>query len=279
MKVTGIKTHRITVQDNLFAILDQYLPKLEEKSVVCITSKIVSICEKRIIPTYCHCEEEAKRPTKQSASKEIPSSRRARGRNDNCEIDHKDDLIKQEAQFYLPRSLNKYNVSLTITKNVLAASAGIDESNGNGYYILWPKDVQKSANMIRSFLQKKLGLSHIGVVITDSKTTPLRWGVTGFSLAHSGFAAVNTYIGKKDLFGRAFEYEKVHIADSMSASAVSVMGEGAEQTPLAIIEEVPFVTFQNRNPLQKELDEIKIAKEDDIYAPLLVNVNWKRGKG
>ena len=170
-------------------------------------------------------------------------------------------------------------MSLTINKNVLAASAGIDESNGNGYYVLWPDNPQKSVNNIRSYIKKKFNLEHIGVLITDSKTTPLRWGVTGFSLAHSGFAAVNTYIGKKDLFGRTFEYEKVHVADSLAASSVAVMGEGAEQTPLAIIENVSFVTFQNRNPLQSELDEISITMDDDIYAPLLVSTPWKKGKG
>ncbi|MEK7092578.1 MAG: hypothetical protein AAB907_03060, partial [Patescibacteria group bacterium] len=47
----------------------------------------------------------------------------------------KDALIEQESQFYLPRSDNPYNVSLTITRNTLIASSGIDESNGDGYYV------------------------------------------------------------------------------------------------------------------------------------------------
>ena len=34
--------------------------------------------------------------------------------------------------------------------------AGIDESNGDGNYVLWPKDLQNSANTIRDILLKDL---------------------------------------------------------------------------------------------------------------------------
>lgn len=245
MNVTSLRTHRITANDtNIVAILDRYFPKLKERSVVAVTSKVVAICEGRLVP--------------------IDS------------VD-KDELIKKEAQYYLPRTSSKYNVCLTIARNILAASAGIDESNGKGSYVLWPKDPQKSANEIRDHLRSKFSLKYVGVVLTDSKTTPLRWGVTGFSLAYSGFAAIKNYIGKRDLFGRTFEYEKVNVADSLAAAAVVAMGEGAEQTPIAVIEDLPFVTFQNRNPSKRELEELRIALEDDLYAPLLCSVSWRKG--
>lgn len=245
MKVTAIATHKITEKDkDLYKILDKYLPELSEKSVIAITSKIVAICEGRMVKI---------------------------GKVD------KDDLMRKEATLYIPQSSSKYNVCITIAKNILAASAGVDESNGNGYYILWPKDPQQSANKIREYLQKRFHLTSVGVVITDSKTTPLRWGVTGFSLAHSGFLALNDYIGKKDLFGRTFEYEKVNVADSLAAAAVGAMGEGAEQTPIAVIEDVPFVALQKRSPTRKELRELKIALADDLYAPLLKATPWRKG--
>jgi F420-0:gamma-glutamyl ligase len=37
---------------------------------------------------------------------------------------------------------------------------------------------------------------------------------------------------------------KVNVADALAAAAVLVMGEGSEQTPLVVIGDVPFVTFQ-----------------------------------
>ena len=246
MKITSIKTHKITQADSdLFKILDQYITELKENSIVAVTSKIVSITEGSVLKI-----------------------------EDGVD---KDQLIVDNSQFYLPRESNKYNVSFTITNNILSASAGIDESNGNGYYILWPKNAQESANKIREYLVNKFNLHNVGVVITDSKTTPLRWGVTGITLAHSGFNALNDYIGKPDLFGRPFLYEKLNIADSLASAAVLEMGEGSEQTPLAILEDLKNIEFQNRNPNEQELESAKIKMEDDLFAPFLKNAEWYKG--
>ena len=157
-------------------------------------------------------------------------------------------------------------------------SAGIDESNGNGYYVLWPKDPQHSVNQIRKYLIKKFKLKNLGVIIVDSKTTPLRWGVTGVAVAYSGFSPLNNYIGKPDIFGRAFLVEKANVADAIAASAVVVMGEGNEQTPIAIIEDVSFVTFQKNDPSRKELQEYAISIQDDLYSQILSGVMWSKGK-
>lgn len=243
MKIKPVKTRPIIVGDNFFKILDKEIVSLSDKSVVSVTSKIVSICEKRVVKI---------------------------GTTD------KDLLIKEEADLYLPVK-NKYNFHLSIKNNVIIPSAGIDESNGNGYYILWPKNPQLSANKIRKYLLIKFKLKNLGVIIVDSKTTPLRWGVTGVAVAYSGFNPLNNYIGTKDIFGREFMVEKVNIADALAASSVVVMGEGNEQTPIAIIEDIPFVEFQKRNPSYKELKEWAISLEDDLYGQILTSVKWKKG--
>lgn len=245
MKVTPVKTYKITQKDkDIFRILDRYIKTLSEKSVVAVTSKIISICEGRMVKI-----------------------------GDVT----KDKLVEKEAELYLPRHMSKYDFCISIKHNIFTASAGIDESNGNGYYILWPKDPQKSANRIRKWLKVRFNLKRVGIIITDSKTTPLRWGVTGVALAHSGFEALNSYIGKPDIFGRKLQAEKLNVADSLAASAVGVMGEGNEQTPIAIIEDLSFVNFQSRNPTEKELENLTISIEDDLYAPLIKSVAWKKG--
>lgn len=246
MKVIAIKTHKITIKDlDLFKILDKYLiKKIPEKSVLAITSKIVAITDGRLI---------------------------------QMENTEKDELIKREAEYYLPRNKNPYNVSLTITRGILAATAGIDESNANGYYILWPKNPQETVNKVRKYLKDRFHLKNIGVIITDSKTSPLRWGVTSYALAYSGFKPLKDYIGKKDLFGRKFEFEKLSIIDSLAASASVVMGEGNESTPLALISDLPFVNFCKNNPTKKELNSLQISMDKDLYGPFLKNVQWKRG--
>ena len=91
----------------------------------------------------------------------------------------KKDLVEQEAEYFLPPEENKYNITLTVKGGLLVPTAGIDESNGNGYYILWPEDPQKTANEVRQYLCKRFSIKKVGVVITDSKTTPLRWGDNG----------------------------------------------------------------------------------------------------
>ena len=246
MNITALKTNRIDSDNppNLLSILQRYLQSFKEQSILAITSKIVAICEGRVIKI---------------------------GQIDKL------DLIHKEAEFYL-RPDHQYHISLTIKNNLLVPTAGIDESNGNGYYILWPKNPQKTANTVRSYLQNRFNLHKVGVVITDSKTTPLRWGTTGTALAHSGFAPLNNYIGTKDIFGRKLKVTYANIMDALAAGAVLVMGEGNEQTPLAVIQDVPFVKFQNRNPTNKELNNLKIDLKDDLYGSLLTSVPWKKGK-
>lgn len=253
MKVHSIKTHRITNQDrDLYAILDRYLTSFDEGSILAITSKIVAICQGRMVRV-----EEA----------------------------DKQALIESEADYWLPPSASKYHVSLTVKDHLLIPMAGVDESNGNGYYVLWPRDPQRVANEVRAYLSGRFSRRQVGVIITDSKTTPLRWGVTGVAIAHSGFLALNDYIGQPDIFGRPLQITKVDVADALAAAAVLVMGEGNEQTPLAVIGDLPsdlthgkpFVTFQERDPTPEELRGRWIDIEDDLYAPLLQGVEWRKG--
>ena len=138
-------------------------------SILAITSKIVAICENNVIK-----------------------------KEDNID---KDKIAETEADCYLPRGQSKYGYMLTIKNGILLPAAGIDESNGNGYFILWPENPQRSANQILNYLRKRFKNQTIGVVITDSKTTPLRWGTTGVAIAYSGFSPLKDYIGKPDIFG------------------------------------------------------------------------------
>jgi putative folate metabolism gamma-glutamate ligase len=245
MVITPLKTHKITSNDtNLLTILDTYITDIPERSVLAVTSKIVAICEGRVAPAGAD----------------------------------KDELIIQEAQYYLPRELNRYHIMVTINDHIVAAAAGIDESNIQEGYVLWPKDVQASANIIREYLISRFGLKEVGVVITDSKTTPLRWGVTGIGLAHSGFLALNNYIGTEDLFGREMHVTKVNVMDGLASSAVYVMGEGKEQTPLALITDIPHIQFQDHNPTEKELKAVYLNLDEDLYGQMLQSAPWKKGK-
>lgn len=247
MRVTSIKTDKLSppIAEPLTKVLDSTISSFQEKSILVVTSKIVSICEGRVVKVG--------------------------------NID-KHALIEKESEFYLPASKSKYDLMLTIHNNLMVPSAGVDESNGNGYYILWPENPQKSANAIREYVMNRFAVTKVGVIITDSHTSPLRWGTTGVSIAFSGFEPLRNYIGSPDIFGRKLQMTKANVVDALAVSAVLVMGEGSEQTPLAVISDIPFVKFQNRNPTEEELGNLKIDIEDDVYAPVLTSVDWKKGK-
>src|SRR5579864_555430 len=106
MLVSPIKTHKIKIGENLMEIIDRYVqipPKGE--FILVVTSKIISLCQGRVVKI---------------------------GKV------NKEELIKKESSYFLPNSSSRYKVSFTITNNMLVPTAGIDESNGGGYYILWP---------------------------------------------------------------------------------------------------------------------------------------------
>ena len=96
-------------------------------------------------------------------------------------------------------------------------------------------------------------------------------------LAWSGFGPLKNYVGAPDLFGRRLNMTKAGIADGLAGAAVLAMGEGAERTPLAVIEDVPFVRFKKSDPGAAELRGFRIKMKDDLFAPLLKGVRWKKG--
>ncbi len=241
MHVKAIQTHRIKPGESLEKILERYIPILSEQTILVITSKILSLCQGRAI-------------SKTSISKE--------------------GLVKKEADAVLQAKENPYGLYLTLKDNILIPSAGIDESNGDKVYILYPQDVQKTAIHLWNYLREKHGLAHLGILITDSHTTPMRRGVTGIGLGWCGFDPLYSYIGKPDLYGTPLRVTQINLLDALATAAVLVMGEGNEQTPLAMISEAPKVSFLNRPPTLAEKQSVIISMEEDLYAPLLKGANW-----
>lgn len=227
MIIRPIKTRVFQEGDDLFAFITDYFKKLPEKSVVVVTSKIVALAEKRT-----------------AVAKNVQT---------------KEKLIRAESELAIP---TKY-VWLTVKDGMVMASAGIDESNANGKLILLPKDSFKTARNLRNILRRKYGVRHLGVLITDSRTIPLRAGVIGVALGYAGFRGVKDYRGKPDIFGRKFKFSRTDVADSLATAAVLVMGEGNERQPLAIIKRAPveFCDRVNRK-------ELHIDIKEDMYRPL-----------
>lgn len=234
MKITAVNTRIFEENEDLVSFVFDHIHYLPENSILVVTSKIVALAEGRTATI------------KNAESKER--------------------LIRAESERAI---LTKY-CWLTIKDGMVMASAGIDESNGRGKLILLPKDSFRSAQFLRKVLLKKYQLKKLGVIITDSRTMPLRAGVMGLAVGYAGIKGVRDYRGQPDIFGRKLHFSRTDVADSLATAAVLVMGEGDERRPLAIIEDAP-VKFCQRT----QKNELSIDIKDDMYRPLFEHLPKK----
>lgn len=220
-------------QDDLFHELETVLPPLLDSDVVLISSKVVAISEGRCL---------------------------------NIDEADKAKLVEAEADYIIEADYRPQ--PLTIKHHTFLGAAGIDESNGNGYFILLPEDSFASAEAIHQFLTKKYQLTHLGIIITDSRSLPLRYGATGVALGWWGIAPLQDHIGASDLFGRAFKYERSNIVDGIAAAANLVSGETDECMPIVIARGIPNLVFKDGNTK----DELFSPIEDDTFRVLYRNL-------
>ncbi len=214
MEYLPVKT-RILVppQDDLFAALDEANLIIKENDIVLISSKVVAIHQ------------------------------------GNCAVitaEEKQARAKAAADLVVPRAYA--TKPITVTHNAFLSSAGIDESNGNGYCIILPKDLFAPAAEIYKYFCQKFALENIGVIITDTASKPFRYGAHGVALAWWGIEPLQDHRGRTDLFGRTIKYERSNLVDGLAAGAVVLGGEVDECTPVVIARGVPNVTFtKNKN--------------------------------
>ena len=215
---------------------------LAEHDVIAISSKVVSIWQGRCVP---HVREE------------------------------KDDLIKKEADWYLERDQTPGGAVIhTIKNNVLLPGAGVDPFGG--WYVLLPQNPKETAEELLAWFKKAYDVKDLYLVITDSKSAPLRRGVTGYAVSWAGFEPLFDNRHRKDLLGADSGGSQVNVPDSLAAAAVLAMGEANEQTPLVRMRGVPYVS-EVRAKREARFNEFEISKEEDMYAPFL-KANWKRNK-
>ncbi|GAC1412092.1 MAG: putative folate metabolism gamma-glutamate ligase [Candidatus Doudnabacteria bacterium] len=234
MNIKPIKTKVFKPKQDLSDFVFGHIPKIKDGSVLVVTSKIVALAQGRIVENG-------------------PGQ--------------KDKWVKKESDQFI----NTKWCYLTLKDGHWCPNAGIDESNAEGYLILWPKDSYRVAEQLRKTLLKRYKIKNLGVLITDSRIFPLRAGVTGVSLGYAGFAGLRNYIGLPDIFGRKLKMTQSNVSDALATAAVLVMGEGNERYPLAVIEKAP-VQFKEKI----KRTELKINPEDDLYLPLFKRLNHSK---
>ncbi|MDR0734260.1 MAG: coenzyme F420-0:L-glutamate ligase, partial [Elusimicrobiota bacterium] len=206
MKIQAVKTSIFKEKQNLPDFVFKYLPKVRNGSIIAVSSKVAALWEGRTAPAV-----------------------------------RRDELIKSESSFALKSGLCWF----TIKDGMVMTNAGVDESNIKNKIALLPRDCYKTAARLRAALLKKYKIKNLGIILTDSMILPLRAGVIAGAVGYSGFEGVRDCRGQKDLHGRKLKMTLVNAADTLAAAAALMMGEGAEQSPLALIEDAP-VKFRAR---------------------------------
>jgi len=233
MIVYPVKTRIFKEGEDLSRFIREHIGRVKEGAVIVVTSKIVALSERRTSPA------------------EGARARLALVRSESSEM-------------VRAKILRTKYVYLTLKGGMLTANAGIDASNAKTGFILLPKDSYRTARELLKNLKRAYRVKRLGIIVTDSRTMPMRAGVTAVALGYAGIKGLRDYRGKRDLFGHPFKFTQVNVPDSLATAAVFVMGEGAERQPLAIIEGAPvaFAGTVSKN-------ELIIPPEDDMYRPLL----------
>ncbi|MFX1511663.1 MAG: coenzyme F420-0:L-glutamate ligase [Promethearchaeota archaeon] len=258
MEIKPIKTPLfepgMSIPEVILNCLEREQIKLQEGDILVIASKILATTEGRSV-----------------SLKEINPSEKAYKLAKRTEQDPRFvQLVLDNSEMILGEVLGAI---LTYASEIIQANAGIDRSNaGLESAILLPINTKKSAQKIRMELEKQ-GQIRLGIIISDSKTNPLRRGTTGFALAISGFEPIRDDRGRQDLYGYEMKVTFRALADNLACAAQVVMGESNEQTPVVLIRNAPIsLTSKDHST------EMFIEPENCLYSSLLPMVIDKEKK-
>lgn len=210
-------------KDNIYEILDTCLPQLKEEDIILITSKIVSIHQGR-------CVEKV--------------------------TTNLSDLVEKESRIIVQRAKSP----ITVTNNAIILAAGVDPFME--YYVLLPDKPNQFAREVRSYLLKKYDLKKLGVIISDSRSQPLRRGLMCYSL---GFAGINP-LSDNSKFGD-FAHWSSNAVDALTAYAGLYLGESSQKhnlTPIVLIRGADRIEFTENNME----DKFYVDGKDDFYYQL-----------
>ncbi len=224
MQLYPIKSKLILPGDSITAKLVEALSasKLRVKNgdIIAVASKVVSLSERNIV----------------SLAKVKPTISAKR-------LGRRFELNPEFAQVVLDESDAVYGgvqgVLLTIKNGDATANSGVDRKNAPDESVIpWPASPQRSAEKIRRTIDKKLG-SKVGVVIVDSRVTPMRLGTIGLAIACSGFQPVKDARQMRDLYGRRVRITLQALADGIAGAAHLLMGETRETIPFVLVRGAP----------------------------------------
>ena len=250
LNIRALKSRLVREGDSIHELLSDALSRsntrLRTGDVIAISSKVVAISEGRI----------------RSLARVRPTSRAKNLARKYSIPPAFAQVVLEEADGVLG---GVRGALLTIKNGDSTANAGADRKNApDESVVLWPPNSDASAEAIRESILSRLG-KKVGVVIVDSRVTPLRLGTIGFAIGCAGFQAVRDLRGTRDLSGRRMEITRHAIADGIAAAAHLVMGEADEKTPFVVVRGAPAL-LRGRSGIGLA----KLAPEDCLYMSQII---------
>ena len=224
MELYPLRSSLVKQGDSLNLALSQAIEgskrKIKDGDIIAVASKVVSMSEGRILPLN------AIKPSDHS-----------------LRLGKRYALAPEFAQAVVNEADKIYGgvtgALLTLKDGQATANAGVDQKNSpDNSVVLWPRNARKSALQLQRSIGKRTG-ARIGIIIIDSRVTPLRLGTIGLPLATVGFKSVRDFRGKRDLYNRRIRMTLQSVGDGIAAGAHVLMGESREQVPFVLVRGAP----------------------------------------
>ena len=233
MKLFGIPTKLVRLGDNLVDVILEAIKKqrleIKDKDLLAITSKAVAVAQNRLVKLSS-----------------IEPSEEAKMLAEKYELEPSfvEVVLREAEKVYggVTKAL------LTLKNNMLVANAGVDRKNApEGYVILWPLNPFETAEGIKREILAETG-KHVGVLIIDSRITPLRMGTTALAIGIAGFKPIEDCRVERDLYSKRIYITRHALADDLASAAHLIMGETTARTPAVLIRNAPVSSSEEFNP-------------------------------
>ena len=233
MHLFGIRTRLIKPKDDLVGIILDAIGKqkltIDDGDVLVFASKVVSVAQGRLTRLDM-----------------ITPSEEAKKLAEKYELEpgFVEVVLWEAEKIYGGVS----GALLTLKNGVLIPNAGVDHKNApRGFVVLLPENPRESARKIKAELFERTG-RNVGVLIVDSRVTPLRMGTTGVAIGIAGFNPIKDYRAEKDLYGNQVLITRHALADDLASAAHLVMGETEGCVPAVLAKDVPISLAEETDP-------------------------------
>ncbi len=206
MKCIPIQTREMKPpQDNLYAVIDEYMPPVENGDIILFTSKVVSIHQGR-----CYKKRET----------------------------DKIDLAMAEADAYTYTVSPQKKRLVAVKHHAISLYAGIDPYHD--YFITLPHEPNKEAERLGRYIKKKFQIEKLGVIITDSHSMPLRRGVLCYAV---GFAGISPLLDRGQRNYTKWTSNVVDVLAGYGGIYLGESAQSSQLTPIVIMRGVENVDY------------------------------------